>query len=506
MSRKRTVQPELDERISPMRGESDCLADIELAQARLAAIVDSSDDAIVSKSLEGVISSWNRSAEKLFGYSAAEAVGQHILLIVPPERHDEERSILARLKDGIKVDHFETQRLRKDGTRIDISLSVSPIRDSSGRIVVLPKSPATSRGKSDWNGSERRFSRRNVRPAKARQRLNALKDEFLATLSHELRTPLNAIMGWSQLLSAGGLEPAAFVEAGKIIERNARTQKQLIDDLLDMSRIISGKLRLDLQRISPIDFIEAAIETVLPAADAKQIRIDKMLDTAAGPIAGDPARLQQVIWNLLNNAVKFTPKGGKVQVLLECVNSHLELTVADTGQGIEPQFLPHIFERFRQADATTTRRHGGLGLGLSIVKQIIELHGGSVHAKSAGLGAGATFVVQLPVLVLHANTDQARHHPRAPSAACEAQRVDLANLKVLVVDDEPDSRELVKRLLMECGAIVKAADSAAAAISLLDSETPDVLISDIGMPEMDGYELLRTIRKSERWRAFRPWP
>lgn len=470
----------------------------EIAQARLAAIIESSDDAIVSKNLDGTITSWNHSAEKMFGYAAAEAIGQNILLIVPPERHDEERSILARLRQGRKIDHFETQRVRKDGRQIDISLSVSPICDSTGRIVGASKIARDISEKKRIERDRESLLDAERHAREAAQRVNALKDEFLATLSHELRTPLSAILGWAQLLAMGNLDADGFAEAGRVIERNARTQKQLIDDLLDMSRIISGKLRLDLQRVFPIDFIEAAVETILPSADAKGIRVEKMLDPAAGPIAGDPARLQQVVWNLLSNAVKFTPKGGKIQVLLESVNSHIELTIADTGQGIDADFLPHLFERFRQADATTTRRHGGLGLGLSIVKQITELHGGTVDVRSAGPGTGSTFVICLPTLVVHAPPDdEERIHPRFGMSAAELQSIDLTNLRILVVDDEPDARELVRRLLAECGASVRAADSAAAALTMLAAETPDVLVSDIGMPETDGYELLRLVRKTE---------
>jgi signal transduction histidine kinase len=280
-----------------------------------------------------------------------------------------------------------------------------------------------------------------------------MKDEFLATLSHELRTPLNAILGWSQLLRQmyrdGKRENRDLEQGLDTIERNARAQTQLIEDLLDMSRIISGKLRLDIQRIAPISFIEAAIQTIRPAAEAKGIRIEKMLDPQVGPVSGDPNRLQQVIWNLLSNSVKFTPKGGKLQLILERVNSHVEIRVADTGQGIKPEFLPYAFERFRQGDATTTRRFGGLGLGLSLVKQLVELHGGSVSVLSAGEGKGATFIVHLPLMVVHAGEEEAaRLHPKTPTNTPFPVRVaTLAGVRVLVVDDEADARELIKRVL-----------------------------------------------------------
>jgi CheY-like chemotaxis protein/two-component sensor histidine kinase len=325
-----------------------------------------------------------------------------------------------------------------------------------------------------------------------------MKDEFLATLSHELRTPLNAILGWSQVLLGTDPPDAGTLADGlRTIERNARAQTQLIADLLDMSRIISGKIRLDVQRLDVAAVIEAAVAAVRPGAEAKGVRLQVTLDPVAGPVRGDPGRLQQVLWNLLSNAIKFTPKGGRVQVVLERVNSHLEVVVSDTGEGIRPEFLPHVFERFRQGDASTTRRHGGLGLGLSIVRQLVELHGGSVRAKSPGEGRGATFVVMLPVAALHEDAEAAagRGHPAAPSAAASpCGEADLTGVRVLVVDDEPDARDLVRRFLERCGARVRLAGSAAEALEVLAADAPDVLISDIGMPGVDGYDLLRRVR------------
>ncbi|HEY2827971.1 MAG TPA: ATP-binding protein [Pirellulales bacterium] len=330
----------------------------------------------------------------------------------------------------------------------------------------------------------------------AAEHANRMKDEFLSNLSHELRTPLNAILGWAQLLRRGMNDPHDVSEGLETIERNARMQTQLIEDLLDMSRIISGNIRIDIQRVAPVSFIEAAIRTVQPAADAKGVRIEQMLDPLAGPVSGDPARLQQIMWNLLSNAVKFTPKAGKVQVVLERVNSHLEITVADTGQGIAPEFLPYVFDRFRQADATTTRKHGGLGLGLAIVKQLVELHGGSVRVKSAGEGQGSSFIVHLPLTVIHGPANQEnRVHPRTSSPeAPPIQPIRLDGIKVLVVDDQPDAQELIRRVLEGCGAKVITCSSAAEALQILESERPAVLLSDIGMPDMDGYEFLRKVR------------
>ncbi len=344
---------------------------------------------------------------------------------------------------------------------------------------------------------ERKLLLESERAARAEaERSSEMKDLFLANLSHELRTPLSAILGWTQVLRLRTTEDEDLQQALETIERNARVQTQLIEDLLDMSRITSGKVRLDIQPVEPLTFIEAAIETVRPAADAKNIRLQKLLDPTAGPVSGDPGRLQQVIWNLLSNAIKFTPKGGKVQVLLERVNSHIEISVADTGIGIRPEYLNHIFERFRQMDASTTRKYGGLGLGLSIVKHLVELHGGSVFATSPGEGQGTTFSVHLPVTVVHRSSEIAeRLHPKAlmPLPA-DLKPSDLNDVRVLVVDDEPDARALIQRVLGDCGADVMATGDPNEAMAIIEMERPHVLISDIGMPEMDGFELLKRIR------------
>ncbi|HEX8342925.1 MAG TPA: ATP-binding protein, partial [Tepidisphaeraceae bacterium] len=331
------------------------------------------------------------------------------------------------------------------------------------------------------------------------ERAGRMKDEFLATLSHELRTPLNAILGWSQILASSNGLPSEIKDGLQTIERNARAQAQIIEDLLDMSRIISGKVRLDVQRVDLAELLREGVQTSKPSADAKGIGLTAVLDPLAGRVRGDPARLQQVMWNLLTNAVKFTPRGGRVQVLLERVNSHVEVSVIDSGEGIKPEFLPYVFDRFRQADASTTRRHGGLGLGLSIVKQLVELHGGSIRVKSAGEGLGSTFIVSLPLTVIHPESpaDADRRHPKAGGAPLSLQPyfcAEITGVKVLVVDDEPDARALVKRLLEDCNAVVTTAASAAEALEKLQAERPDVLLSDVGMPTSDGYQLIRLVR------------
>jgi signal transduction histidine kinase len=326
----------------------------------------------------------------------------------------------------------------------------------------------------------------------AAEAASLMKDEFLATLSHELRTPLNAIVGWTHLLRSGTLTGERLQRAVETIERNAYAQARLIDDLLDVSAIVSGKMNLE---VRPADFakiIEAALDGVRPAADAKGIRLQVALDPDAGPVPGDAARLQQVVWNLLSNAVKFTPVGGRVQVGLERRGGHARLSVRDSGVGIEPDFLPHVFEPFRQADSGTTRAQGGLGLGLAIVRRLVELHGGAVQAESEGPGQGATFVVELP---LQAGEPERRTHSAAgPPAREEVGSPDLSGLRVLVVDDEADSRDLIAVALEESGAEVLAIESAVRARGALAGFRPDVLVSDIAMAEEDGYDLIRWIR------------
>jgi NO-binding membrane sensor protein with MHYT domain/CheY-like chemotaxis protein len=324
------------------------------------------------------------------------------------------------------------------------------------------------------------------------ERLSALKDEFLATLSHELRTPLNAILGWASMLQRGGRDEETARRGLETIERNARAQGQLIDDLLDMSRIISGNLRLDVQLIEPEKVVEAALATVHPAAVAKKIDLRVDVVRGLGTVLGDPARLQQVMWNLLSNAVKFTPNGGMVQVMLGRDGQDVLIRVADSGIGIEPDFLPYVFDRFRQQDASITRKHGGLGLGLSIARQLVELHGGTIGVASAGPHAGTTFTVRLPLAEAPAQAPQ----PQAPDAASQAARQgDLAGVKVLLVDDAADTLDVLQQILQHTGATIMAASSAGKALAMLERERPDVIVSDIGMPEVDGFELIRRIRR-----------
>ncbi|MCA1555214.1 MAG: response regulator [Acidobacteria bacterium] len=314
-----------------------------------------------------------------------------------------------------------------------------------------------------------------------------------------MRTPLTAILGWTHLIRGGNLDESMMGRALETIERNARSQSQLIDDLLDVSRIITGKLALDFHPVELSTIVEATIDTVRPMAEAKSIRVEPQLKTSHCMVAGDPARLQQVVWNLFSNAVKFTPEGGNVEVGLMCDEKHVELEVRDTGQGISEEFLPYIFDRFRQADGTTTRKHGGLGLGLAIVRHLVELHGGTIRAASDGNGQGSTFTLSLPLAPALSATGNGE--PTVSTADAGEQSKSLAhatvleNLCILIVDDEADTRELIQEVLARQGAEVRAVGSAAEALQMLTEWSPDLLISDIGMPGQDGYELIKRVRK-----------
>lgn len=326
---------------------------------------------------------------------------------------------------------------------------------------------------------------------------NQLKDQFLATVSHELRTPLNAILGWARMLNSGRIDEKTSSHALEVIERNARSQAQLIDDLLDVSRIISGKLRLNISQVEPVSILELALDAVRPAADAKEIELQTKLSADLGTIPGDPDRIQQIIWNLISNAIKFTANGGKVLIEVERQRSHMEFKITDTGQGIHPKFLPFVFDRFRQADATVARSHGGLGLGLAIVRHLTELHGGTVEAKSDGEGHGASFIVRLPIQLATIDNEIADDFIVMDSESAgrrfECQPV-LEGLRVLVVDDEPDALDLIKTVLAECGADTYTAGSAAEGFAFVMSDPPDILISDIEMPVEDGYSFIRKVR------------
>jgi PAS domain S-box-containing protein len=651
----------------------------EEVSLRLAALVQSSDDAIVGKSLRGIITSWNAGAERLFGYTATEAIGRSVRMIIPADRQAEEDEVLAKLQRGESIDHFETVRVRKDGILVDISLSVSPVRNAAGQIIGASKiarditerkhadalraellaaeqaararaelaerqasilaeassvlassldSATTLRTVSrlivptlaDWciidlvtrdhalervavaasdPGTQALLSElqqyapsltsqqpgaqvirdgrailfpevtdetlvstvrdaahlalmRRLRPRSAlavplvsRSRIvgaltlvratsgqpydetdvkmaedvarraaqavdnaglyaeaeearaqaesaNRTKDVFLAVLSHELRTPMNAVYGWARMLQMGQIDEAATPRAFEAIVRNSHVQLQLIDDLLDMSRIMSGKMRLDIRPVDLPRVLEAALDAVRPAAEAKGLRLQPLIDPNAGPVNGDPDRVQQIVWNLLMNAIKFTPKGGRIQVTLQRVNSHLEIVVSDTGVGINRELLPFIFDRFRQGDSGSTRTQGGLGIGLALVRHLTELHGGTVTGESAGEGQGATFRVRLPLAAVSAEAPGV--HPTALATIQPYRGPSLRGVRVLVVDDDPDALDLIATILRRAEAEAMPCSSPREALALLHSWKPHVLLSDIEMPGEDGYSLIRKVR------------
>jgi len=632
------------------------------ARAYLAALVDSADDAIIAKNLDGVIQSCNAAAERMFGYRSEELIGRSIRTLIPAERQGEEDEILARLRRGERIEHFETVRVAKDGRRLNVALTISPVKDDAGNIIgaskiarditalkqaeaerirlleenaavtetlnnvgalvasdldrdkvvqavtdaatertgaafgaffynvvdedgesytlytisgvpreafakfPMPRNtevfgptfkgvgvvrsdditkdpryghnapyhgmppghlpvrsylavPVKGRGGEVIGGlffghpEIGRFSAHHERIAigiaswaavaleNARLYMNVqeasrLKDEFLASLSHELRTPLNAILGYARMLRSGIVAPDKQERAVTTIERNATSLTQIVEDVLDISRIVSGKIRLNVQTVDFPTIVRNAIDAIAPAADAKGIRVETVLDPDAAPISGDPERLQQVLWNLLSNAVKFTQRDGKVQVRLERINSHVELTVSDTGIGIAPEFLPHVFERFRQAEGGTTRERGGLGLGLSIAQQLTELHGGTIEVASAGVGQGATFRVKIPLMIVHpARGHLPRVHPRSAAASPAIVGSPLKDIHVLAVDDEQDALTLVRELLEAAGARMTTARSANEALAKLDAEAPDVVVADLGMPVMDGFGFIARVRR-----------
>jgi PAS domain S-box-containing protein len=471
----------------------------ERAQLLLAGIVESSEDAIVSKNLDGIIDSWNAGAERLFEYTAAEAIGQPVTLIIPADRVDEEKMILNRLRKGERVEHFETVRISKTGKLIDISLTISPIRNRQGEVIGASK---IARDITERRHFEEELERLLLQERSLRaeaERAARLKDEFLATISHELRTPLNAILGWATMLRRGPLDELTAARGIEAIERNAKAQAQLIEDLLDVSRIISGNLRLELKPIALSSVVKGAMDSVQLAADAKEIRLQMVLDPAADNVRGDAARLQQVVWNLLSNSIKFTPPGGSVTVEIDRVDSTAQMTVTDTGEGISREFLPFVFDRFKQADGSTTRKHGGLGLGLAIARHLMEMHGGTIAASSPGEGLGSTFKVHLPLATanrivsgeLEPNINRAS---TSLESATAVDAPDLQGLRILVVDDEADAREMLKAGLNQFGANVMIVGSAQDALDLLMTWRPDVLVSDIGMPAEDGYSLIEKVR------------
>jgi PAS domain S-box-containing protein len=370
---------------------------LENDRGRLAAIVESSDDAIVSKTVDGIITSWNPGAERMFGWTAEEAVGKHITLIIPEDRHAEEEQVLAKIRRGERVEHFETVRVTKDLRLLNISLTVSPVRDAAGRIIGASK---IARDITERRRLENERDLLLVRERAAREEAeasNRTKDQLLATVSHELRTPLNSLLGYAKMLQDNQLDVTGQKHAIDVIVRNATTQAQLVDDLLDLSRVVTGRMRLTFEPCDLTTLVDEAVDSLRPAADAKGVALQSVLAADVGQIRCAADRIRQVVWNLVMNAIKFTPSGGHIDISLVRSGRGVRLVVSDTGVGISREVLPYIFEPFRQEDSTSTRAHSGLGLGLALVKTLVELHGGEVHAESAGKGQGASFTVTIPV-------------------------------------------------------------------------------------------------------------
>ncbi|HEY9282801.1 MAG TPA: PAS domain S-box protein [Pyrinomonadaceae bacterium] len=463
------------------------------SEARLRAIFAAMTDVVFVLGGDGRYLEIAPTNPRLLYKPPAELIGRTLHEVLPPETAD---LFLGHVRRALATRRTHTVEYELDiGTEVVwFEASVSPMTEQA---VFWIARDVTGRKRAEEDRERLLASEQKARAAA--EEASRLKDEFLATLSHELRTPLTAIVGWSAMLRTSAFDEQATAKALETIERNARAQARLVEDLMDVSRIITGKLRLDVRPVDLAPVIEAAADAVRPASGAKGIGLRVALDPRAGPVSGDPVRLQQVVWNLLSNAVKFTPRGGRVEVRLGRTGSHVEMSVGDDGVGIEPEFLPHVFDRFRQADQRITRQHGGLGLGLAIVRHLVELHGGTVRAESAGLGRGTTFTVVLPAAPARADAGVSaagRERPAsgdAPAADDCPGRLD--GLRVLVVDDEPDTRELLRVGLEQCGAEVTTAASAGEALVAMTAEPPDVLISDIGMPGEDGYELIRHVRE-----------
>jgi PAS domain S-box-containing protein len=460
-------------------------------------------DAVITTNNEGLITFVNPVAEQITGWTTAAAVNKpihEVFNIINEQSRARVTSPFETIKTKGQIVGLanHTILITRDGKEVPIEESGAPIKDPTGKIigVIIVFHDVGERRQAELE-REQLLSREQAARAAA-ETSDRLKDEFLATVSHELRTPLNAILGWAATLALVEQDPPLLRRGLSTIERNAKAQAQIISDILDVSRIVTGKLRLDFRPVEFAAILQAAVETLSPTAAAKSIELSLVISDDNALVAGDPDRLQQIIWNLIANAIKFTPKNGKIEIQLRRVDSQLELTVTDTGIGITSEFLPHVFERFRQADASTTRTHGGLGLGLAIVRHLTELHGGHVRAASEGTGKGSTFKVQLPVAsaVLGKSSGEIVMKLRELVTAEQAAQVskDLNGLRVLVVDDEPDALEILSLMLNRSGASVRTASSSEDALRTFGEWQPNVLLSDVGMPGEDGYTLIRRVR------------
>ncbi|MEH2256294.1 hybrid sensor histidine kinase/response regulator [Nostoc sp.] len=467
---------------------------LQKSEAKYRRIVDTSYEGIWMIDSEARTEFVNQRMLQMLGYPAAEILGRSIFDFM--ERADDIAAAEAKLEwfRGEESDLKEGRLRCQDGSYIWTLISARAILNEQGECLgaIAMLTDITDRKRTE---SERdRLLQLEQRARAEAEAANRIKDEFLAVLSHELRSPLNPILGWAKLLQSRKFDEASLNKALKTIERNAKLQAQLIEDLLDVSRILQGKLSLNMIPVDLVSTFEAAMETVHLAAEAKTIAIETMLDPTVGKVLGDSARLQQVFWNLLSNAVKFTETEGKINVQLQRIDAEAQITISDTGKGIHPDFLPHVFDYFRQGDSTTTRRFGGLGLGLAIARHLIEMHGGTVGAESAGEEQGAIFTVRLPLIkdgaMLEDDTNTDSSTVAFPSSP-------LMGLQVLVVDDNDDTRDFFSFVLEQFGAIVTAVASGYEALQALTQSKPDILLSDIGMPEMNGYMLMQQVRNLE---------
>ena len=469
------------------------------AQTWLAAIVESSDDAIVSKSLEGVVTSWNRGAERIFGWTAAEVIGKPITIIIPPERLQEEPQILARLRAGERVDHFETVRMTRDGRRIDISVTISPIRDDSGRVIGASKIARDVTLQKRFN--EELVAAKEVADAARKaaelakeeaEAASRAKDHFLSVLSHELRTPLTPVLGAISMIEADGSAPPQFVEQVRMIRRNVETEARLVDDLLDLTRIARGKVRLHYEVVDAHAAVRDAVASFQDEVDKKGLAVTVGLRAKYHHVWADPGRFQQILLNLLSNAVKFTPADGTITVRSSNDHGTIRIEISDSGVGIEPDVMPRLFRPFEQGEQTTTRKFGGLGLGLSIVKSLVQLHKASISATSEGANRGATFTLRLETVP-----------PPQPHAALPASLgAGGEQYRILLVEDHTDTREVLTRLLQSFGCVVTTAASVKEAIEAAEHDTFDLLLSDIGLPDGSGIDVMRHLRARQRLRGI----
>lgn len=447
------------------------------AQARLAAIIESSDDAIVSKTLEGVITSWNYGAERIFGWKSEEVVGKPITIIIPQDRLDEEPEILRRIRLGERVDHFETIRQRKDGALINVSVTISPMLDPDGHVIGVSKIAR------DITAQKRH--QQELRAAKeAAEQANRAKDQFLSVLSHELRTPLTPVLAAVSLLKQDPDLPPHVAEAVDMIRRNIETEARLVDDLLDLTRIARGKVRLHLETVDAHAVVRNVIAMFQAEVDDKALTVAAGLHARQHHVCVDPGRFQQIVLNLVSNAVKFTPSGGAISVRTSNENDSVNIEIADTGAGIEPDVIPALFQPFEQGDVGATRQFGGLGLGLSIVKALAEMHHASVSASSDGKGRGATFTLRVPVVAPTASG------PCGEGGASEPER---KQYRILLVEDHVDTRKVLAKLLGTIGCAVTATGSVREAIEAADRQDFDLLVSDIGLPDGTGLDVMRHV-------------